>query len=142
MGVMMTMIRTYSQLITIPTFLERYRYLKLDGVVGRSTFGFDRYLNQVLYLSDEWKSTRRDIILRDEGNDLACEGFEIHGNIMVHHINPISYDDIVKRRPIIFDHNNLVTTKLRTHNAIHYGDESQLSIALIERTKNDTCPWR
>jgi hypothetical protein len=139
---MKMMSRSYSELITIPTFEERYKYLKLDGVVGKETFGFNRYLNQVFYLSPEWRSTRRNIILRDEGNDLACDGFEIHGNIMIHHINPITYDDIYKRNPIIFDPNNLITTRLKTHNAIHYGDEKQLNNAPIERTKNDTCPWR
>lgn len=138
----MTRIRSYSELITIPTFEERYRYLKIDGIVGKETFGFNRYLNQVFYASDEWLSTRDDIILRDNGNDLGCYGFEIHGRFLIHHINPITYDDILKRRPIIFDHENLITTKLKTHNAIHYGDEKQLIIAPIIRTKNDTCPWR
>lgn len=139
---MTKMNRSYSELIIIPTFIERYRYLKLQSSVGKETFGFNRYLNQVFYTSDEWKAVRRDIILRDEGCDLACDGFEIHGSIIIHHINPITYDDILQRRPIIFDHDNLITTRLNTHNAIHYGDESQLVIAPIVRTKNDTCPWR
>jgi hypothetical protein len=139
---MMTMIKSYSELITIPTFLDRYRYLRVDGIVGKETFGFNRYLNQVFYLSQEWRETRNNIILRDEGNDLGCYGFEIHGPIMIHHINPITYDDIYNRRPIIFDHENLITTRLKTHNAIHYGDESQLAIEFIERARNDTCPWR
>ena len=134
--------RSYSELITIPTFEERYEYLRLDGVVGKDTFGFNRYLNQIFYTSPEWRSFRRDIILRDEGNDLACLGFEIHGTIMVHHINTITKDDILKRRPIIFDPENLITTRLKTHNAIHYGDTKQLSVGPIVRTKNDTCPWR
>ena len=138
----MKMNRTYSELITIPTFEERYQYLKLDGVVGKDTFGFNRYLNQVFYACPEWKSVRREIIIRDEGNDLACDGFEIHGSILVHHINTITYDDILKRRSIIFNPENLITTRLKTHNAIHYGDESKLSTAFVERTKNDTCPWR
>jgi hypothetical protein len=134
--------RSYSELITIQTFEERYKYLKLDGKVGKETFGFERYLNQVFYLCPEWRSTRNDIIIRDEGNDLACYGFEIYGQIMIHHINPITYDDIYERRPIIFDHDNLITTKLKTHNAIHYGNIDQLVIKPIERIKNDTCPWR
>lgn len=138
----MTMIRSYSELITIPTFEERYKYLKLGGVVGKETFGVNRYLNQAFYLSDDWQDTRRDIIIRDEGNDLACVGFEIYGHIMVHHINPITYDDILKRRPIIFDPDNLITTRLKTHNAIHYGNEKILDVRPIERTRNDTCPWR
>lgn len=135
-------IRSYSELIHFPTFEERYEYLKLDGVVGKDTFGFNRHLNQVFYLSPEWRSTRSDIILRDDGNDLGCDGFEIHGQIMIHHINPITYDNIRNRDSIIFDHENLITTRLRTHNAIHYGDINQLNIAPIIRTKNDTCPWR
>ena len=136
------MTRSYLELITIPTFEGRYEYLKLNGVVGKDTFGFNRYLNQVFYRCPEWRYTRRQIILRDEGNDLACPGYEINGSIMVHHLTEITYDDILKRRPIIFDHNNLITTRLKTHNAIHYGDIRQLSVGPIERTKNDTCPWR
>lgn len=139
---MKMMTRSYSELITIPTFEERFKYLKLDGIVGKDTFGYNRYLNQMFYTCPEWLSVRREIILRDYGNDLACDGFEIHGKILIHHINTITYDDILKRRPIIFDPNNLITTTLRTHNAIHYGDEQQLVIGPIERTRNDTCPWK
>lgn len=138
----MMMTRSYSELITIPTFEERFKYLKLDGVVGKETFGFNRYLNQTFYLCPEWRDTRRDIIIRDKGCDLGCIDFEIYGPIMIHHINQITADDILKRRPIIFDPENLITTRLRTHNAIHYGDEKQLNTGPIERTKNDTCPWR
>ena len=134
--------KTYSELMSIPTFKERYKYLQLDGVIGKETFGFSRYLNQVLYASSEWRSIRRTIILRDDGRDLSCEGFEIFGKILVHHIMPITYEDIYKRKAIIFDPDNLITTTLNTHNAIHYGDESLLIIAPIIRTKNDTCPWR
>lgn len=134
--------RTYSELITIPTFLERYRYLKLSGSVGKATFGYDRYLNQILYRSDEWKRFRRDVILRDKGNDLACDGFEICGKVLIHHIDPITVEDVINRHPKIFDLENVISTSLGTHNAIHYGDENLLVIGPIERTRNDTCPWK
>ena len=136
------MIRTYSELITIPTFKERFKYLRLEGSVGIETFGYDRYLNQMLYNSPEWKKCRQDIIIRDNGCDLACEGYEIHGRILIHHINPITVDDILKRRPIVFDPENLIVTTHNTHNAIHYGDENLLMSEPIERSINDTCPWR
>lgn len=135
-------IRTYSELITIPTFKERFEYLKLDGAVGMETFGYDRYLNQVLYRSAEWKRLRNEIIIRDNGCDLGCDGFEIHGRILIHHIDPITVDDVLKRRPKVFDPDNLISTTHNTHNAIHYGDADLLVIAPIERSKNDTCPWR
>ena len=134
--------RTYAELITIPTFEERYAYLKLNSRVGKSTFGCDRYLNQQFYLSPEWRETRRKIILRDNGNDLGCEGFEIHSSFLIHHLIEITADDIIERRPICFNPNNLITTKLQTHNAIHYGDESLLVVAPIARSRNDTCPWK
>lgn len=134
--------RKYSELITIPTFSERYRYLKLEGLVGKATFGYDRYLNQILYTSDEWKLFRRDVILRDKGYDLACEGFEICGKILIHHIDPITVEDVINRHPKIFDLENVISTSLNTHNAIHYGDESLLITGPIERTMNDTCPWK
>ena len=137
-----TSIKTYSELITLPTFLERFRYLKLGGLVGKETFGFDRYLNQALYRSVEWKRFRRDMILRDMGMDLACDGYEIVGKIMVHHIDPLTIQDIVRRDPKIFDPENVICTSMNTHNAIHYGDESLLITEPIARTKNDTCPWR
>lgn len=139
---MTRIIKTYSELATLPTFLERYKYLKLDGAVGKSTFGYDRYLNQILYSSDEWKSFRRDIILRDNGCDLGCEGFDVYSRITVHHIDPITVEDVVNRHPKVFDPENVITTSHNTHMAIHYGDEELLIIAPIERTKNDTCPWR
>lgn len=135
-------IRTYSELITIPTFIERFRYLKLNGRVGMDTFGHDRYLNQVLYRSPEWKRFRREIILRDNGCDLAHEDYEIHGNILIHHINPITIDDVLRRDPKIFDPENVISTVLNTHNAIHYGDESLLITEPISRTQFDTCPWK
>lgn len=139
---MSTIIRTYSELITLPTFEERFEYLRLDGAVGLETFGYDRYLNQILYRSIEWKRLRNEIIIRDNGCDLGCEGFEIYDRILVHHINPITVEDVLKRRPNVFDPNNLISTSHNTHNAIHYGDVGLLTIAPIERTKNDTCPWR
>lgn len=136
--------KTYSKLITLPTFEERYEYLKLSGVVGKETFGYDRYLNQILYTSDEWRKFRRDIIIRDDGCDLACPGFDIPEGvkILIHHINPITVEDVLNRDPKIFDPENVITTILNTHNAIHYGDASLLTLAPIERSKNDTCPWR
>ena len=137
-----TSIKTYSELITLPTFLERFRYLKLGGLVGKETFGFDRYLNQTLYRSVEWKRFRREMILRDRGMDLACDGYEIVGKIMVHHIDPLTIQDIIRRDPKIFDPENVICTSMNTHNAIHYGDESLLITEPIARTKNDTCPWR
>ena len=137
-----TSIKTYSELIMIPTFLERYRYLKIGGRVGEDTFGYDRYLNQTLYRSLEWKRFRRDMILRDSGLDLACDGYEIYEKILVHHIDPITPRDVIRRDPKIFDPENVVCVSLNTHNAIHYGDESLLMLDPIVRTKNDTCPWK
>lgn len=135
-------IKTYSELIKLPTFIERYRYLKLDGKVGEATFGFQRWLNQELYHSRKWLSFRDEIIFRDNGCDLAVDGFEIYCPILIHHINPVTYDDIVNRNPIVFDSENAICTKLPTHNAIHFGDERLLVRTPIERTINDTCPWR
>ena len=137
-----TSIKTYSELITIPTYEERFEYLRCNSAVGKETFGFDRYLNQVLYNSMDWKRLRRQIIIRDNGCDLAFEGYIIYGKIIIHHINPISLDDIMKERSIVFDPENLVCVSFSTHNAIHYGDASLLSTGPIERTPNDTCPWR
>lgn len=134
--------RCYSELIQLQTFLERYRYLKLNGTVGEDTFGFRRWLNQTLYTSDEWKRFRREINRRDGGNDLGVSGFSIYGPLIVHHIVPITYEDILNRRVRVFDPENVILTQLRTHNAIHYGDESLLNIVPIERKPNDTCPWR
>lgn len=134
-------IKTYSELITIPTFLDRFKYLQMSGKVGIETFGRDRYLNQILYKSSEWKRFRNRIIIRDDGCDLATPGFDIHGKIIIHHINPISVEDIINRSPCIFDEENVVCVSFNTHNAIHYGDESLL-ILPIERRPNDTCPWK
>ena len=135
-------IKCYSELIALPTFIERYRYLKIGGRVGAETFGHDRYLNQLLYHSDEWLEFRDWIIIRDNGCDLAMPGFDLHERILVHHIDPITVDDVIKRHPKIFDPENTISTSLNTHNAIHYGDESRLAILPIERTPNDTCLWR
>lgn len=137
------MMKSYNELITIPTFEERFRYLKVYGVIGNQTFGYDRYLNQKLYnTSREWKRIRDKVILRDNGCDLGCEGFEIYGKIIIHHINPITVEDIVACNPCVFDLNNLISTSHNTHNAIHYGDEKSLIVAPIERKQYDTCPWR
>lgn len=135
-------IKTYSELISIPTYLGRFEYLKIGGSVGKSTFGYDRYLNQILYHSAEWKRFKRDIILRDNGCDLAHEDYEIHGNIIVHHINPITVEDVLNRNPMVFDPENAISTVLNTHNAIHYGDKDLLLLDPVIRTQNDTCPWR
>lgn len=135
-------IKTYSELITLPTFEDRFEYLQLKGTVGQETFGFDRYLNQILYNSKEWKHLRNKIIVRDNGCDLALEGFEIYGRILIHHINPITIDDVIKRREIVFDPENLICVTHNTHNAIHYGDKSLLITGPVERRANDTCPWK
>lgn len=140
--VILMRIKTYSELITLPTFEERFEYLQLKGTVGQETFGFDRYLNQILYNSKEWKSLRNKIIVRDNGCDLALEGFEIHGRILIHHINPITIDDVIKRREMVFDPENLICVTHNTHNAIHYGDKSLLITGPIKRRANDTCPWK
>lgn len=144
MVIQMTMksIKCYSEVVRLPTYLERYQYLRINGRVGEETFGYDRYLNQLLYRTPEWKRFRRDMILRDNGCDLACEDYEIAGNILLHHINPITPEDILRRDPKIFDPENVICTSLGTHNAIHYGDESLLCLAPIERRPYDTCPWR
>ncbi len=136
------MIKTYSELIEIPTFEKRYHYLKLSGTVGEDTFGFKRWINQEFYHSSEWLKFRDRIILRDAGCDLAAEGFEIYGSIIIHHINPITYEDILNQNPCIFDPNNAVCTRLSTHNAIHYGNEMFLTVTPVERSRNDTCPWK
>ena len=135
-------IRTYSELIALPTFEERYRYLKLDGRVGEDTFGFDRYLNQIFYKSKEWRSVRDYVIARDNGCDLGIEGHEIFGKILIHHMNPITKTDILERSDLLLNPEYLICTIKNTHDAIHYGDENLLIITPKERTKNDTCPWK
>ena len=137
------MIKTYSELLTFETFEERFNYLKLNGIVGQDTFGFDRYMNQLLYHnSKEWKAVRNKVIVRDNGCDLGMEGYDILGRILVHHLNPITIDDIKNRSPTIFDLNNLICVSHNTHNAIHYGDENLLVKVPIERKLNDTCAWK
>ena len=137
------MIRTYSELIQIPTFIERYRYLRIGGRVGEDTFGFDRYLNQLFYNSDEWKAIRDHVIIRDNGCDLGMPDREIVGQkILIHHMNPISVEDIVKRSKYLLDPEYLITTIKNTHDAIHYGSENILIQMPPERTRNDTCPWK
>ena len=138
----MTTIRTYSELCQLSTFEERFDYLRLDGVVGKDTFGFDRYLNQQFYRSSEWKRIRDLVILRDNGCDLGVEDYEIRGRILIHHVNPISVEDIHTMSDLLMNPEYLICTSHRTHNAIHYGDESLIITTPIERTQNDTCPWR
>lgn len=144
MGKAMTMtnIKTYSELITIPTFEERFRYLRLQGVVGIDTFGFDRYLNQKFYRSVEWKRIRDEVIIRDNGCDLGIEDRMIYGKILIHHMNPITDYDIRHMTDALLNPEYLICVTHRTHNAIHYGDEDLLITAPIIRTKNDTCPWK
>ena len=139
---MIMIIRTYSELITIPTFEKRYEYLRLQGKVGEETFGFDRWLNQVFYKSNEWKSVRNKVIVRDFGCDLAVRDREIQGRILVHHMNPVMIKDIVDRTDFLLNPEYLISTSKNTHDAIHYGDSSLLTTMPIERTQNDTCPWR
>ncbi|WP_368361662.1 hypothetical protein [Ruminococcus sp. RTP21484sp1_RTP21281st1_A2_RTP21281_210402] len=139
---MKKMIRTYSELIKLKTFKDRFEYLKLDGIVGEETFGFDRYMNQIFYKSNEWASVRREVIIRDNGCDLGVDGYEIHGKILIHHMNPINLSDIIHKTDELLNPDYLITTVLSTHNAIHYGDASLLPALPIERRANDTCPWK
>lgn len=135
------MIRTYAVLRRLRTFEERYLYLRLHADVGEATFGFDRHINQQFYRSREWKQVRHEVIIRDQGCDLGIEGHEIHGTLLIHHMNPMLIDDIRHGDGIILDPNFLITTSHRTHNAIHYGDESQLPRELVERRAGDTRLW-
>lgn len=136
-------IRTYSELSKLKTFRERYEYLKLDGTVGEETFGFDRYINQMFYKSEEWKRIRNYVITRDNGCDLGIPDRKIVDSvILVHHMNPITKEDIFNKNEILLDPEYLITTIKPTHDAIHYGDESLLAEDLVIRSKNDTCPWK
>lgn len=137
----MKTIRTYSELITLKTFRERFEYLRLNGSVGRDTFGYDRYLNQIFYNTPEWKKVRRDIILRDGACDLAVPGLEIPSMIFIHHMNPIAKEDIVAHSMDVLNPEYLICTSFDTHNAIHYGLDAP-NKELVTRTVNDTCPWR
>lgn len=136
------MIRTYSELIAFPTFEERYRYLRLDGQVGVETFGFDRWLNQRFYKDPEWLAARDIVIIRDGGCDLGIPGREIYSRILIHHMNPITKDDILRRSKFLLDPEYLICTIKNTHDAIHYGDEGLLILDPVVRSRNDTCPWR
>ena len=138
----MTTIKTYSELIELPTFKERYRYLRLRGQVGKDTFGFDRYLNQNFYRSIEWKRVRDQVIVRDNGCDLGIEDRQIAGKILIHHMNPITDKDILNLTDILLNPEYLICVSHITHNAIHYGDENLLITEPIVRTKYDTCPWK
>lgn len=135
-------IKTYSELILLPTFEDRYRYLRLSGRVGEETFGFDRYINQNFYKSEEWMSIRDYVIVRDNGCDLGIEGRDIYGRIMIHHMNPINVKDILHSSDYLLNPEYLITTTKRTHDAIHYGNENSLVTVPPERSKNDTCPWK
>lgn len=138
----MTSIKTYSELIALPTFEERYEYLRLSGRVGEDTFGFDRYLNQNFYRSAEWRRIRDRVIVRDNGCDLAIDDRIIYGKILIHHMNPITDKDIFNLSDILLDPEYLICVSHNTHNAIHYGDGDLLVKDPIVRTKNDTCPWK
>lgn len=137
-------IRTYSELMKLETFDDRFRYLKLDGTVGQDTFGHSRYINQEFYKSASWLEVRDYVIVRDGGFDLGVEfdDYRIPGTIIVHHMNPITIDDIINQTEFLLDPEYLISTKLKTHNAIHFGDESILRPVFVERTRNDTCPWK
>lgn len=136
-----TMIRRYSELRQFDSFIDRYRYLKLIGQVGVDTFGIDRYINQMLYKSRKWRDVRREVLLRDNGCDLGVDGYEIGDKIIVHHMNPITLEDIEEEKEYIFDPEFLISTSFRTHNAIHYGDEELLPRLPVERVRGDTCLW-
>ena len=138
-------IRTYTELIQLPTFIERYRYLKLGGKVGEETFGWERYLNQKFYQSHEWREFRRQIILRDHGCDLGMEGYEFGPNeiVLIHHMNPINTKDIVNQTEYLMNPEYVISVRKKTHDAIHYGDESLImEYELVVRRPNDTCPWK
>lgn len=135
-------ILTYSELIRLPTFLERFDYLKLDGVIGTDTFGYDRYLNQQFYHSQEWQRIRDQVIIRDNGCDLGVDGYFIRGRVYIHHLNPISQQDLLSHNAFLIDPEYLICVSHETHNAIHYGDATKLSRDPIERKPNDTCPWK
>ena len=136
------MIRSFSWVRRLTTFEERYEYLRLKGTVGESTFGFDRYLNQLLYRSDRWRKVRGVVIVRDNGCDLGIEDRDISSKILVHHMNPITMEDIEEGREEVFDPNFLICTSEQTHNAIHFGDANLLPKLPVERRAGDTCPWK
>lgn len=135
-------IRCYEELSKLKTFDERYEYLRLGGLVGADTFGFDRYLNQALYKSKEWRKVRDIVILRDKGCDLGIEGYEINKGAIIHHMNPLTEEDLIERNEDIFNPQYLITVSLRTHNAIHYGEDYVKMDSPVERRPNDTVPWK
>lgn len=135
-------IRSYKELRRLTTFKERFDYLKLNGVIGEMTFGFDRYLNQMIYTSQRWKKLRDEVIIRDKACDLGIEGQDVHGKIFIHHMNVVTIEDIELERDYVYDPEFLICTSFFTHNAIHFGNESLLPRLPVERKKNDTCPWR
>lgn len=139
------LIRTYTKLMQIPTFLERYRYLRIGGEVGKETFGWERYINQKFYTSNEWRRFRQQIIIRDFGCDLACDGHEFadHELIFIHHMNPIDSSDILNQTEFLMNPEYVISCRDSTHKAIHYGDESLIMpYELTTRSPNDTCPWK
>lgn len=136
------MIKTYSELIRFKTLKERYQYLRIGGRVGEETFGFDRWMNQVFYKDPRWRDIRDEVITRDNGCDLGLEGYDIHGKIFVHHMNPVTKDDILHNFDSLLNPEFLISTSKRTHDAIHYGNEDLLPQSPIVRTRNDTCPWK
>lgn len=142
MVIQMTNRKSYSELMQLETFEERFNYLKLEGRVGEETFGYDRILNQMLYQSARYKRVRDKVVIRDNGYDLGVEGREIQGRIIVHHINPITVEQVINLDECVFDPENLISTSHLTHNAIHYSDENILIKDPIERRRNDTCPWK
>lgn len=141
--ILMRNIKTYTELSQFTTFKDRFNYLKLDGEVGKDTFGFDRIFNQMFYSSKEWKDVRNHVIVRDNGCDLGIDGYEIAAQrVIIHHLNPITLEDIESCTDILLNPEYLITTTHNTHNAIHYGDENLLMTGPVIRTKNDTCPWK
>lgn len=139
---MNTDIKSYTELSKLKTFNDRFNYLKLDGVVGEETFGYDRILNQILYKSAKWRKVRDKVLIRDNGNDLGIEGYQINGHAIIHHMNPITVDDVLKEREWIFDPEYLITVSDLTHKAIHYSNENILPKEPVERVQNDTCLWK
>lgn len=138
----MKRLRRYSELVQLKAYDERFRYLKMSAQVGQSTFGFERYLNQSFYKSREWQDIRHEVIIRDNGCDLGVEGYDIFDKILIHHMNPITQIDILERNPDILNPEFLICVNHRTHNALHFGDETILKDVIIERTPWDTCPWK
>ena len=133
--------KNYEEVIVLHSFIERYRYLKLQGVVGKTTFGFERYLNQRLYTSDEWRQVRNKVIVRDKACDLACEGYEIHGAALIHHMNPITQDDVLEHSGFLINPEYLITVAYMTHQAIHYGNYELINYDPVVRTAGDTKLW-